>query len=43
MATSSLEAADVCLNHQHISPTASVVQNAAETENVLVEWEATDE
>jgi hypothetical protein len=37
------EAARVCLDRHHTSPTEFVVQNGTEAVGVLVEWEATDE
>jgi hypothetical protein len=43
IATSYLEAARVCLDRHHTSPTEFVVQNGTEAVGVLVEWEATDE
>lgn len=43
IATSYLEAARVCLDRHHTSPTEFVVQNGTEAVGVRVEWEATDE
>ncbi len=43
IATSYLEAARVCLDRHHTSPTEFAVQNGTETVSALVEWEATDE
>jgi hypothetical protein len=43
IATSYLEAARVCLDRHHTSPTEFVLQHGTETISVLVEWEVTDE
>ena len=43
IATTYLEAARVCLDRHHTSPTEFMGQNGSETVDVVVEWEATDE
>ena len=38
-----VEAARVCLDRHHISPTEFTVQNGSETVRTMVQWETTDE
>jgi hypothetical protein len=43
IAASHNEAARVCLDRHHISPTEFTAQNGTETVRAMVQWEATDE